>query len=81
MLSARRGRAPRALASEMGASAQVELVPGDEWNRITESAFEVDTQVIHDKVTKGRWTVKNGKTTFVPYLFWPGKDDDGREDV
>ena len=41
----------------------------------------MDTQIIHDKVTKGRWTVKNGKTRFVPYVWWPGADEEaGAED-
>ena len=39
-------------------------VGASEWEEITATAFEVDTQVIEDTVLKGRWSVKNGRTVF-----------------
>ena len=45
-------------------SVDVVSVGASEWEEITATAFEVDTQVIEDTVLKGRWSVKNGRTVF-----------------
>lgn len=54
----------------------VEVLNRDEWALIEDAAFEVDTQVIDDRVMKGRWTVKNGKSSFKPWRFWPASTED-----
>jgi len=57
-----------------------DTVAPDDWARIRASASEIDTQVLYDTVAKGRWVVKDGKTTFVRDAIPPEPLDAGDVD-
>ena len=44
---------------------EVVKIQPNEWAQITQSSFEVDSQVVYDTVIRGKWTVKNGKCHFL----------------
>lgn len=53
-----------AVEEEDDESFDVVHVEPDDWDKIRNTAFEVDTQIVYDTVIKGRWTVKDGKCVF-----------------